>query len=409
MSFGRLVRLGLIVCALLGASSSFAGPQVFLHPVEIVGYEGQDLRLKVLVPCGGELYGIIAHEGPSRELQLAAAVRQNPIICTGVPEPLSIKVGFLDVHRFDSIAALTTGAPKRIDVKPLESLSLGSLDESGATLVASSKGTCGLSLGVLLKPSQEGVLYVGLAGLMRRPGAAVKGGDRQCATRVKETQIHALSPTVVKRVRPLETNHSHVSRQYELRLASVDLASFRVNGDKIHVRYFRACREAPVGLVSKRYGSKSGNGQKFEVGVLLAHYFNAPCSGAAQGEWAELEVPNLPSIHGESLRPVPALKDDERVWLRALASQDPEGRLKAEGQNAVKVAYNSGCVDNGDYLITATTRTGHTAVGVLGRSSARIPLDTVRTAKRCSTLNQEKKWTLVTSEPGNVYALQLSR
>lgn len=404
MSLGRLVRLGLIVGLLFGSSMSFAGPQVILHPVELMGYEGQDLRLKVFIPCGGEFYGIIAHEGPGRGLELAAAVLQKAIMCTGVPEPKSIKVGFLDVHRFDSIGAMVTGAPKKIEIKSLESLSLGRLDEKGADLVASVRGHCGVSLGVLLKPSHEGVLYLGLAGLMRRSGTNAKGDQPQCATQVKETQIQVVSPTAIKRVRPLEITRSHITRRYELRIAQVEPKSFRAEDGKVHVRYFRDCHEAPVGLVSRRFA-----GKKIEVGVLVAHYFNAPCSEPARGEWVELETNGLALSQGERLQAVSVLKDNEKLSLKSLRAIDSRGRLPSLGLNAVKVAYSSVCGEIGEYIVSSTTRFGDLALGVVARTSNGIQLETELGNKRCSSHHRQKHLSFVTASPQKVYALQLPR
>jgi hypothetical protein len=392
------------VSFLFGASWSFAAPHVVLHPVELLGYEGQDLRLKVLIPCGGEFYGIIAHEGPGRGLELAAAVLQKAIMCTGVPEPKSIKVGFLDVHRFDSIGAMVTGAPKRIEIKSLESLSLGRLDEQGADLVASSRGHCGVSLGALLKPSREGVLYLGLAGLMRRSGANDKGDQSQCATQVKETLIRVVSPTAIKRVRPLETIRSHITRQYELRIAQVDLKSLRTEDGKVHLRYLRDCREAPVGLVSRRFA-----GNKVEVGVLVAHYFNAPCGEPTRGEWVALETNGLAWSQGEKLQPVSVLKDNEKLSLKSLKAIDARGRLPTLGQNAVKVSYSSACGDIDEYVISSTTRLGDMALGVVTRTSLGRLLETELSTKRCSAHHRQKLLSFVTASPQKVYALQLPR
>lgn len=402
MSMGWLVRLCVGLCALGGASLGHGAPQVFLHPVELMGYEGSDLRVKIEVPCGGVFFGLIAREGRENALELAAAVQQDAIVCTGVPEPLSLRVGFLDVHRFSSISSLATGAPKKLDIRPLASLHLGSVGTQGATLIASSRGGCGQILGAVLRPSGSGLLYVGLADLARRSGAA----DRGCSPSIKQSKIRVVALGALKHLRPLQSAARSLMRQYELRLAPVDMALLKEPVGALQLRYFRACQEAPIGIVTRRQRARAGRPATVQVGVLVARYFNAPCHGERQGEWTSMEGGDLALDKGTSLVGIPPLRPDE-----SLVFQTPVAIERGPGDDlrSVKVAHTVECTTEAHYLIHTRTRRDQAAVGILTRTQERSILAPSRFPGRC-TEEPQLAW-METERPSaeTVYPLVLPR
>jgi hypothetical protein len=377
MSIGRLVRLCLVMSSFFWAHLAHGSFQLLLHPIELVGYEGAALQLKIAPPCGGTFFGLIAREAQGNTLELAAVMRQDAIVCTAVPQPLILKVQYLDLHRFESVAAMITGSPKRVEIRSLESLHAGASGPEGVDLIASSQGACGRPLGTILHVSKDGALEVGLVDLVRR---APIGSVSSCPVGLKHSKIRVLTSSVIKRVRPLLTTRGKITRQFELRLAPTRLAG--LNSDKPNnINYFRSCQDAPIGVITKHNKGKKG---VFEVGVLVARYFNAPCTGLAQGEWATLSMDHVWIPEGMSVIPASDLRADEQLQLETVLAIE-EQNSKNQGHQILKIAHSANCGQDSTYVVHARDHQGQVALGLLRRSTPVSLVDSARGIGACSS------------------------
>src|SRR5262245_27326909 len=98
--------IGLAASLLVGSQASLAIPKLQLHPVALLGYVGNDLRLGVELPCGGTFYGLVTRAATKGTLEVAAAVAQDNIVCTSMPRPFEVVVDYLATTGFKAIAPL---------------------------------------------------------------------------------------------------------------------------------------------------------------------------------------------------------------------------------------------------------------------------------------------------------------
>src|SRR5687768_10062005 len=78
----------------LGSEAS-AFPKLQIHAVDLIGYEGTALRLSIELPCGSTFYGLVTRAAKPGTLEVAAAVAQDNIVCTSMPQPTTFLVDYL--------------------------------------------------------------------------------------------------------------------------------------------------------------------------------------------------------------------------------------------------------------------------------------------------------------------------
>lgn len=271
-SWTRIVALVFFTFALPAVAQAF--PRLQLHPVELVGYKGNDLRLRVELPCGATFYGLIARAATKGTLEVAAAVAQDNIVCTLLPKPVEIIADYLATTGFDAIAPMIVDPAKtRIQVAKIQDLRIVGREGSRTKLSAVYEPRCGKAMGTLIRQAEAGRLEIAIA---ERPDGMSVGA---CTAQPRSRTISALDVKPKVRVQALRDKPNSLSRAFELRLADVQVGSVRAGQDGVAVTYQRACNEAPVGLV---LGTpvKSGTRSIVRVGMLVAHYYNYPCPAA---------------------------------------------------------------------------------------------------------------------------------
>jgi hypothetical protein len=144
---------------------------------------------------------------------------------------------------------------------------------------------CGRDLGTLIR--RAGRRRLELAFVEQQP----LGERRSCGERPRTRRITALDLSAHFAIAPLRDAPKALSREFTLALAPVEAGGIRVaDGSSaaggVTVRYRRACNEAPVGLVLGE-----GDEGATQVGVLVARYYNLPCSAPAA--WAALTETGL--------------------------------------------------------------------------------------------------------------------
>lgn len=290
-SWTRFAALVLCTFALqAGAAQAF--PRLQLHPVELVGYKGNDLRLRVELPCGSTFYGLIARTAAKGRLEVAAAVAQESIVCTLLPKPVEIVADYLATTGFDVISPMAVDPAKtRIQIAKIQDLRIMGREGSRTKLTAVYEPRCGQAVGTLVRQTEVGRLEIAVA---ERPQGMAVGG---CTARPRSRSITALDVKPKVRVSALRDKPSSLGRAFELRLAEVRPQAVRAGQSGITVSYKRACNEAPVGLV---LGAPSKT--TVQVGMLVAHYYNYPCgAGAPESSWGEHSDSDLAIPAGSAL------------------------------------------------------------------------------------------------------------
>src|SRR4051812_10957009 len=94
-----------LLASVLFATPGAAFPKLLIHPVELKGYEGNGtaLRLSIEMPCGGTFYGLVTRAAKKGVLEVAAAVAQDSIVCTSLPDPTEVVVDYLATTGFKVI------------------------------------------------------------------------------------------------------------------------------------------------------------------------------------------------------------------------------------------------------------------------------------------------------------------
>ena len=297
-------HLALLACALAAAAvlsapakAATRSPKLTLMPVQVMGYVGESLQVRIEIGCGAELYGLIATEAPGARLQLAAAVDQGSIVCTSVPQPRDFMIDFLATRGFKTIEPMPVAeTPARLMLAPVTRLKQLKTRNHRIRLDALYEPRCGQVIGTLLRPAPSvgtsGLRDLQVAVVERQAFGAVNVGT--CAVPPKTRRVSVLDPAAKYRVvglrMPAKTN---LNRAYEVRLARTVEGSLRVGEHGgVEIKYERACNEAPIGLV---LGKDQGPGTPLAVGIVVAHYLNVKCmQKTTTGGWRDPDL-TLPS------------------------------------------------------------------------------------------------------------------
>ncbi len=269
------------VCALLfagvSAAPAMALPKLQIHPVELVGYVGQAVKLSVELPCGGEFYGLVASADKRGHLRVAAAVAQDSIVCTSLPDPVEVVVDYLAVTKFKTIEPMNVdGGNSRLLVARINDLRMVATSGGAPTLSAVYEPRCGHDAGTLIR--KVGKARLELAFVETPSGMPSMDG---CEIGQKTRAITTLDTAAPFKVTALKDKPKSLSRAFRLKLAPVAAGGIHLlpNQGGLSVSYERRCNEAPVGIVLGKPRANS-RGMTQKVGVLVAEYYNFPCAAA---------------------------------------------------------------------------------------------------------------------------------
>lgn len=287
-ALARLVAVFLTPLAL--ASTAQAFPRLQIHPVELVGYAGSALRLHVELPCGGSFYGLVTRAAKKGTLEVAAAVAQNNIVCTSMPEPTEVVVDYLATTGFKVIAPMVIDpAQTRLLVARIQDLRIVKAGKATRSkLSATYEPRCGRMVGTLVR--QTGARNLEVAIVERPDGMTLAA----CSARPRTRTITALNLKPRMKVRALRDKPASLNRAFELSLVEVRTGTVHmVKNGGISLTYRRACNQAPVGIVLGTPGRVEGR-VVVTVGVLVARYFNHSCPvGAPAENWEKLQESGL--------------------------------------------------------------------------------------------------------------------
>jgi hypothetical protein len=338
----HLAGLGVIAVLLaLGPTPAAAAtklPRLSLHPVQVMGYVGESLHLRVEVGCGAELYGVIASEAPGGRLQLAAALDQGSIVCTSVPTPRDFMIDFLATRGFKTIEPMPVAeVPARLMVAPISRLKQLKTLNKRARLDALYQPRCGHVVGTLLRPSptKSSPRELQLAVVERQAQGTVASG--RCKTAQRTLRVSVLEPTARYRVVGLRVPaKTDLKRAYELRLARTHDGSLRVGEHGgIQIRFDHACNEAPIGVV---LGNDRGPGAPLGIGIVVARHLNVKCGGKVSTKtWRE---PDLSLPAGRIVTQLERTHDDGNLIIM---TPSEIGTKRQAGKRAVSLSYAPRC------------------------------------------------------------------
>jgi hypothetical protein len=281
----RFLRLVWVLLLSLFSVPAAALPKLQMQPVDLIGYVGTSLRVAVPIPCGGEFYGIIASTNEKQKtMALAAAVSIDSIVCTSIPSQQEVIIDYLDVTGFKSIEPMSMGSgSNRLAIARISDMKITRSKDVGNRLKVVYEPRCGRGVGTLIRATGKDRIEIAM---VEKPATgAQKDG---CERRPTEREITAIDVKVKKRVATLSDKVESLTRQYTLKLAPVSPKGIRTgkNGG-LTFRYRKKCNDAPLGVVVS--DEKIVDGRKTAlIGMLIANYYNIPCTGKEAGtKWEE--------------------------------------------------------------------------------------------------------------------------
>lgn len=268
------------------AESAAAFPKLQIQPVDLLGYVGKSLRISVSVPCGGEFYGLIASTNDkTKTMALAAAVSQEAIVCTSMPNEQEILISYLDVAGFKSIEPMTVSGAARLSVARISDMTIVKSKTKGDRLKVVYEPRCGSSIGTLIRQTDRDRLELAM---VEKPAAGMQTG--KCSRDPAEREITAIDTKTRTRVAALKDTVKSLTRVFTLKMAPINPKGIRIgkNGG-VKFKYKKRCNDAPLGVVVS--DEKMVGGKKTAlIGMLIANYYNLPCTGTNEGStWAEFK------------------------------------------------------------------------------------------------------------------------
>lgn len=357
MTLTRLVRACALVLGSLAAGKALALPKLQIHPVELMGYVGKSVKLSVELPCGGEYYGLVASADKKGHLKVAAAVQQDSIVCTSLPESVEVLVDYLAITRFKTIEPMKVdeGGNPRLLVARISDLRLVQAGED-SNLSAVYEPRCGRDVGTLIRKVGKGRLE--LAFVESPAGMPSMDG---CESRQKQRVITALDTAAPFKVAALKDKPKSLSRAFRLKLAPLAKNGVRANpgvAGGLSLTYQRKCNEAPVGIVLGAPQKAKDGKPTVKVGVLVAEYYNFPCAATNRGKdggFATISDRDLTLPVGA--RVVAAKAAGELALLQPTKIRHTNGK-------GVIVSANASCKEEAEAVYTRDAR-GALSVGVL--------------------------------------------
>jgi hypothetical protein len=350
--FSVFWTLGLLLPLLLPTPALAA--RLHLEPIEILGYEGDKLRLSVELACGSSFYGLLASLDDERTLRVAAVVEQGAIVCTSFPEARELVVDFLATRGVSRIAPMEVDERRsRVTIAPITAIKAAPRKNGVSRLKVAYEPRCGEALGTIIRRAGPKRLEIGMA---ERPYELAE--LTSCQARSRVALIRSLSLTPGTRVTSLRrAARSSLSRAYELRLAAIEPGSVKrlAPFGGVAVSFKRACNEAPLGIVL------GGNASEPRVGVVVARYPNYHCpSGAKASEWSSLMNYDLKLPKQARLT---ALRPGEATVQIALPAR------YARTAPGLDVRYVGGC-SRALGVVYAHDDKGKLALGIVSRQAA---------------------------------------
>jgi hypothetical protein len=344
-TFAQILALA---ATIFGATAAEGSPRLQAYAVKLLGYQGDDLRIAVELPCGSEFLGLITTSDNKGGLFIAAASMQPEILCTSLPSEQEIVVKYLATSGFKAIQSMSTdGLLNRLTLLPVNEVLTGKKRGGGRMLRAVYETRCGSNFGTLIKQVGKEDLEVAVVELKERPLGMASSGLVECNFEQKMRPINAVALDEGFTVRPLAIKPVDVSRAFYLRLAPIDevglrhfekeIAAKKVLPTKpLVVSYFRACNEAPVGLVIGKPVSKTDSKTKktvreVKVGVLVARYLNRRCDFGDKGQWTEIKATDMNWHIAEN--------DKTRLHLLSMAASKGFGGRNGGGQLSLKAPF----------------------------------------------------------------------
>lgn len=354
--FSVFWALGLLLPLLLLLPTPALAARLHLEPLEILGYEGDKLRLSVELTCGSSFYGLLASLDDESTLRLAAVVEQGAIVCTSFPEARELVVDFLATRGVTRIAPMEVDERRsRVTIAPITAIKTTPRKNGVSRLKIAYEPRCGEALGTIIRRAGPQRLEIGMA---ERPYELAE--LTSCQARSRIALIKSLSLTPGTRVTSLRrAPRSSLRRAYELRLAPIKTGSIQrlepFGG--VSVSFQRACNEAPVGIVL------DGDATAPRVGVVVARYPNYRCpkgKGAKASEWSSLMNYDLTL--------------PKQARLTAIASGDATLQIALPARYArtapgLDVRYVGGC-SRALGVVYAHDGKGKLALGIVSRQAA---------------------------------------
>jgi hypothetical protein len=364
-----------------------ASPRLQAHPIKLLGYKGDDLRIAVELPCGTELYGLIASADDKGRLFLAAAALQPEILCTSLPEEQEILVPYIATSGFQSIAPLDTdGLLNRLSLVPVSEVLTAKRKHGGKLVRAVYETRCGTPVGTLIRQTSATDLDVAMVELKDRPSGMASAAVQTCDYGQRSKPIPAIALGEGYNVRPLAKDVTDVGHVSYLRLAPVAAGELKaaaatapLPARPLVVRYFRRCNEAPVGLV---VGSRTR--RAVQVGVLVARYLNHRCVEGDHGEWAALTATDLVLSDGKTPLKLTAMAPSAELDSLRLKAPFELDKAPGAGRAArLMIDYFKTC-ERTLGAVYARDPAGRLAVGVLTRAAAAASSECKTAATRVS-------------------------
>jgi len=340
MAFRYLFAAALVFGLNLGlGTQAQAAPRLQLHTVELVGYVGKALKIAVEIPCGGEFYGLVAQSDDRGTLRLAAAVNQDSIVCTSMPDPREMVVDYLHTTGFKSIAPMRLDSgPNRVNVARVNDLRMTD-GKNGRRLRLAYESKCGSEMGALIRRTGEGRLEIGYVEKV----ATASAYGIACDGKERVRFVTALDPKEKYTVASLREKPASLRKAFYVRLAPIDpasLAKAATGNNGVMVRYQRACNEAPVGVVVSRVESKNDR-NRVKIGVLVARYYNMPCvKGHEAAQWETYGDHEIKIPRGTD---VVALASTTGMDALTLLEPRKLKRLEKNGDKGVALSYVRPC------------------------------------------------------------------
>ena len=340
---------------LLLAPLARAQTELRILPVTLQGYVQGEIRVQVSLPCGSRYYGLLA--AVHRDvIEVAAAVLQEAVSCTTMPETVAVRVDFLASSSFRSIAPLAVREGQRIRMVPVEQLQR----TVGRKVLAVYTSRCGQHLGVLVHRVGAMRLELGMAEAIpeHRLGAT-------CSSPAKLLSLPALAVPERLQLAPLHAIEPGLKRRFTLRLASIDPSkTTNTAASGLTLLYQRRCNEAPIGMVLGPWSGHPGHaGEVLQIGVLVAAYPSLRCSEASpQATWQTLNEPALRLPLGVTM----AALEYENVAAQGLRLRVPS-KLSLKSNTTLQtlqINYFAACEPG--FAVYSRDRQGVLAVGVLG-------------------------------------------
>lgn len=349
MTFKKVVRLCLSLFCWVHVPKAQAAPKLHLEPVELVGYAGDAVRVAIELPCGSRFFGLVAKGSTNgRTLFLAAAVQRRPVLCTGMPERVELKVDYLPVRSFQAIRPMPVQVATRINLARIDDIRVANHGDKDR-IAAVYSPQCGRDLGTLIHRSGQDKLEISFA-----EQAAPTSGT--CLAVRKTRAIPELNPGPKMQLGLLAEGAASMARRYSLRMAPISPGTLRSSEHGLTFSYLRACNEAPVGVALE--SDRETSTPRVGVGMIVARYENIRCDGRVNASVQEASL-HLPE--GVMISPMDEgeLGDEARVVA-------PSRLVRGSGDRTaeLQVGYLANC-GAAPKAVYARDRQGNLAVGLL--------------------------------------------